>query len=157
MANVRPVRAAGEEKLLGKNVLLFLNFGEEATEAAPKWALIGGQRDASYNVSADEIDVTDKTSGGYGDTAPGTKSVELSLELIVKPADATIGELYKAFDNDESVDILRWSKNGRSIRNWYSITSMEESASYDDAAILSVTLKGKGQPTYTEKMEDPRG
>ena len=43
-----------------------------------------------------------------------------------------------------------------SVINWYSITSMEETAGYDDAAILSVTLKGKGAPKTEDKMADPR-
>lgn len=157
MAKVRATKAAEEVKLLGKNVLAFLNFGEAATYESPVWALIGGQRSADYSASAEEIDTTDKTSGGYGDAEPGLKSVELSMELLVKPGDETVKALYEAFEADEAVDILRWAKDGRSIRNWYSITSLEESAAYDDAAILSITLKGKGAPTYTEAMEDPRG
>ena len=64
--------------------------------------------------------------------------------------------MYTAYDADEPVDILRWAKDGRSIRNWYSITNLEESAAHDDACILSLTLKGKGAPTYIESMEDPR-
>lgn len=156
MAKTRPVRAVEQEKLLGKNVLVFLNYGEGATEESPVWSLIGGQRDASYNDSADEIDVSDKNSSGYGDSEPGMKTIELTVEMIVKTNDDTVNELRDAYDNDEAVDILRWSKNGRSIRNWYIITGLEESATYDDAAILSVTLKGKGKPTYTEQMEDPR-
>lgn len=156
MAKVRPTMDDAEKQLLGKNVLAFLNFGETATYASPKWTLIGGQRSADYSASADEIDVTDKTSGGYGDYEAGLKTIELSLELICKPGDETIKELQDAFENDEAVDILRWASSGRSIRNWYSITSIEESAAHDDAATLSLSLKGKGAPTYTENMEDPR-
>lgn len=156
MTGQRPKRKETDEKLLGKNVLVFLNYGDAATELAPKWALIGGQRSADYSATAEEIDVTDKTSGGYGDAEAGLKSTELSLELIVKPADETVKELWKAFEADEAVHILRWSKNGRSVINWYSITSMEETAGYDDAAILSVTLKGKGAPKTEDKVSDPR-
>ena len=67
MAKVRPLKPATEAKLLGKNVLAFLNFGETATFASPVWALLGGQRSADFSSSADEIDLTDKTSDGYGD------------------------------------------------------------------------------------------
>ncbi len=156
MANVRPVRPEVNEKLLGKNVLVFLNYGESATEAAPVWALLGGQRSASFTASAEEIDVSDKTSGGYGETLPGLKTTELEMELVIKTNDETVAQLYEAFDAGEAVDILRWAKNGRSIRNWYSITEMNEEAAHEDGAILTVSLKGLGQPTYTEDMEDPR-
>lgn len=157
MAKVRATRNDTSEKLLGKNILVFLNYGEGATEESPVWALVGGQRDASYTDSADEIDVTDKNSDGYGDAEPGTKTIELSLELIVKTSDDTITQLREAYDEDEAVDLLRWAKDGRSIRNWYSITGLEETGAYDDAAVLTVTLKGKGKPTYTDQMADPRG
>jgi len=43
MAKQRAIRNSGEDKLRGKNVLLYINFGEGATEDAPVWALIGGQ------------------------------------------------------------------------------------------------------------------
>lgn len=157
MAKTRPTRAGEENKLLGKNVLIFMNYGENASYESPVWSLIGGQRSADYSASSDEIDTTDKTSGGYGDSEPGLKTAELSVELIVKPNDETVKEMYTAYDADEPVDILRWAKDGRSIRNWYSITNLEESAAHDDACILSLTLKGKGAPTYIESMEDPQG
>lgn len=156
MAKVRPILPTDELKLLGKYVLAFLNFGESATEDTPIWALIGGQRSADWTSSAAEIDLTDKTSDGYGDADQGTKSTELTMELIVKPKDEAVQQLYAAHDLGEAVDMLRWAKDGRSIRNWYSITEISETASYDDAAILSLTLKGKGAPIYTEDMADPR-
>ena len=40
MVKVRPTLAASEEKLLGKNVLVFLNFGETASYESPKWAWV---------------------------------------------------------------------------------------------------------------------
>lgn len=78
------------------------------------------------------------------------------MELIIKPSDPTIAQLYDAYNNNEAVDILRWVKGGRSTRNWYSITEMSESAAYDDASILTLTLSGKGEPTVIEDMADPR-
>lgn len=156
MAKTRPTMAEQAGSLLGKNVLLFLNYGEGATESAPVWALIGGQRSADYSSSAEEIDTTDKTSGGYGDSEPGLKTAELTTEIIVKKGDETIAALQEAYEASEPVDILRWAESGRSIRNWYTIVSIEESAAHDDACILSLSLKGKGKPTYTEDMADPR-
>ena len=156
MTKTRAKRAEQGASLLGKNVLLILNYGENASEETPVWALIGGQRSADYNSSAEEIDTTDKTSDGYGDSEPGLKTAELTTEAIVKKGDETIGALQEAYETNEPVDILRWVENGRSIRNWYTILGMEDSAPHDDALILRLTLKGKGKPTYTEDMADPR-
>ena len=51
MAKVRPTRSVTVDKLVGKNVLVYINFGEGATEAAPVWTLIGGQRSASLSMT----------------------------------------------------------------------------------------------------------
>jgi len=155
MAKTRATRAEQGSSILGKDILLFLNYGENASEETPVWALIGGQRSADYNSSAEEIDTTDKTSDGYGDSEPGLKTAELTTEVIVKKGDETIGALQEAYETSEPVDILRYVEGGRSIRNWYTITNMENSAPHDDACVLSLTMKGKGKPTYIENMENP--
>lgn len=156
MAAQRPIRPVIDKKLMGREVLVFLDFGEDATYDDPVWSIIGGQRTADFNNSADSIDTSDKNSNGYGDSEPGMKTTEISMELIIKPSDPTIGQLYDAYENNEAVDILRWVNGGRSTRNWYSITEMSESAAYDDASILTLTLSGKGEPTVIEDMADPR-
>ncbi len=156
MPNIRPTRPVVDKKLMGREVLVFLNYGPDATIEDPVWALVGGQRSADYNNSADSIDTSDKNSGGYGDSEPGMKTTEISMELIIKPSDPTITQLYEAYNENEPIDILRWVENGRSTRNWYSITEMSESAAYDDAALLSLTLVGKGEPKAIENMPDPR-
>ena len=52
MAKVRPTRSATEDKLVGKNVLLYINYGDGATESAPVWCLVGGQRNANLSMTA---------------------------------------------------------------------------------------------------------
>ena len=98
MAKTRATRAEQGSSILGKDILLFLNYGENASEETPVWALIGGQRSADYNSSAEEIDTTDKTSDGYGDSEPGLKTAELTTEVIVKKGDETISALQEAYE-----------------------------------------------------------
>jgi TP901-1 family phage major tail protein len=156
MAITRPARPAAQNKLMGKNVLVFLNYGDGATYASPVWALIGGQRNAGLSASADEIDLSDKTSGGWGETEQGIKSTEISLEGLLMTGDAAVKELKNAFIAGEAVDILRWAKDGTSDRNWYSITEFSDDAPHDDGVTLTVTLKGMGEPVFTDSMDDPR-
>lgn len=68
MAAQRPIRPVIDKKLMGREVLVFLDFGEDATYDDPVWSLIGGQRTADFNNSADSIDTSDKNSNGYGDS-----------------------------------------------------------------------------------------
>lgn len=156
MSNTRPIRPATDTRLEGKNVLIFLNFGASATFAQPVWALLGGQRSASLSISADEIDVSDKTSGGWGETTQGIKSTELSIDGVTLPGNAVLKEFKAAFFAGEAVDVLRWAKDGTSERNWYNITEFSDEAPHDDAVTFSFTLKGCGQPTFTDNKPDPR-
>ena len=156
MTKVRAKQSVTQDKLLGKDVLCFLNFGETASYEAPKWALLGGQRSCTYTANAEEIDTATKDDGGYGDSEPGVMSTEISLEIICKPKDEAVAALLEAFEAREAADVMRWAKSGRSIRNWFSILSYEETAAKDDAVIISLKLKGKGKPTFKDNEADPR-
>ncbi len=152
MAKVRVTKADGSNKLLGKNVLLYLNYGEGATEAAPKWTMIGGQTTADLDMSADDIDISDKNSNGWGETEAGIKSTELSLEGIICNGDEGYAALKDAFIKGEAVDICRYASDGTADRNWYSITELSDETPHDDAATFSCTLSGKGEPKFYENL-----
>lgn len=156
MAETRVKRPPTSQKLMGKNTLLFLNYGEAATEQTPVWALFGGQRNASFSMSADEVDVSDKTSGGWGETEQGIKSTEISIEGVSTKGNKVLAEIKAAFIAGEAVHILRWCKDGSSEINWYNITEFSDDAPMDDAVTFSITLKGCGEPTFKEDMADPR-
>ena len=148
MAKVRPIRSALEDKLVGKNVLLYINYGEGATEAAPVWTLVGGQRTASLSMSADAIDATNKTSGGWGETYAGIKSTQLSFEGIINKNDDGYAALKDAYIKGEAVDLCRYATDGTAERNWYNITELSDEAPYNDMATFSITAGGIGQPRF---------
>ena len=154
MAKVRPTRSTAEDKLVGKNVLVYINYGEGATEAAPVWTLIGGQRSASLSMTADDIDATNKTSGGWGETYAGIKSTTLSIDGIIRNADDGYGALKDAYIDGEAVDICRFATDGTAERNWYNITELSCEAPYNDMATFSVTLGGVGEPHFYSGLED---
>ena len=76
-------------------------------------AEVGGQTTADYDMSADSIDATNKTSDGWGETYAGNKSTELSLEGIVCKSDEAYEQLQAAFMAGEAVDICRFRGDGR--------------------------------------------
>ncbi len=146
-AKVRVKRAEETGKILGKDVLCYLNYGTGATYDKPVWALFGAQTSGDYDESADSIDATDKNSGGYGETLTGNISSELDLECIRSKNNDAIEQLRKAMHAHEQVDIVRFNKtDGTAIRNWYSLTDFKESAPHDDLATVSITLNGCGKP-----------
>lgn len=148
MSKERAKRTATADKLQGKEVLLYINYGESATEAAPVWTLIGGQTTADFSMSADDIDASNKASGGWGETYAGIKSTELSLEGIICNGDEGLAALKDAFINGEAVDVCRYAEDGTADRNWYNITEFSDETPHDDMATFSVTLNGIGAPKF---------
>ena len=148
MAKVRATRSVTVDKLVGKNVLVYINFGEDATEAVPKWTLIGGQRSASLSMTADDIDASNKASGGWGETYPGTKSTELSMDGIINTNDDGYAALKDAFVKGEAVDLCRYATDGTADRNWYNITELSDETPHDDMATFSLTAGGVGAPHF---------
>lgn len=145
--------AANYQKLEGKYVLVYLNFGEGAAEESPKWALVGGQKSGNLDMSADSIDASDKTSGGWGEKYPGIKSTELSVEGNILGGDEAYQALKDAFLKGEPVDICRYdSKNKTADRNWYSITELGDETPHDDVATFSLKLEGIGAPKFYEGL-----
>lgn len=145
--------AAARTKLEGKYVLCYLNYGENASEEAPKWALIGGQKSGNLDLSADSIDASDKTSGGWGEKYPGIRSSELSVEGNIIGGDEGYQALKDAFLTGDPVDICRYdSKNKKADRNWYSITELSDETPHDDIATFSLKLEGIGAPKYYENL-----
>lgn len=148
MAKQRAIKSNIENKLRGKQVLLYINFGEGATFENPVWTLIGGQKTANFSMSADDIDASNKASGGWGEKYAGIKSTEISLDGIICNGDEGYGALKDAFIKDEAVDICRYATDGTAERNWYSITELSDETPHDDMATFSITLTGQGEPTF---------
>ena len=148
MAKVRPTRSALVDKLVGKNVLLYINYGEGATESAPVWTLIGGQRSASLSMTADDIDATNKGSDGWGEVYAGIKSTQLSFEGIINKNDDGYAALKDAYIKGEAVDLCRYATDGTAERNWYNITELSDEAPYNDMATFSCSAGGVGKPRF---------
>lgn len=148
MAKVRAARSVTQDKLVGKNVLIYINFGETATEAAPVWTLIGGQRGGSLSMTAEEIDASNKTSGGWGESYPGTKTTKLTIDGIINTNDEGYAALKDAFIKGEAVDICRYASDGTADRNWYSVTELSDETPHNDMATFSATLGGLGAPRF---------
>ena len=155
---VRATRTDTKQRLLGKNCLVYLNYGEGATEDAPKWTAIGGQTKGNLEMSADSIDGSNKDSGGWGEEYAGTKSTELSLEGYATKADGAYEALKDAFVKGEAVDICRFfSDAGTADRNWYHITKLSDETPHDDMVSFSMTLGGIGAPKFYKGLSTVDG
>lgn len=66
---------------------------------------VGGQTGASLSRSAETIDVTDKTSGGWQTAIAGLKSWSVSTDGFVTLGDRAMDLLEKAFDDRTPVEL----------------------------------------------------
>ena len=59
------------EKITGVDILVKVNTG---TEETPEWTTVGGQRNATLNLSSTGVDVTSKDNYGWADELVGVNS-----------------------------------------------------------------------------------
>ena len=71
-------------KRLGNDFLLWIESAPEGT-----FNLVKGQQSLSISRDAGSIDTTTKDDSGYGTSAPGLRSLKLSLDIIPNLPDAT--------------------------------------------------------------------
>lgn len=143
------------QSLAGKNVLLYVCYGSTPTTENGPWVLVGGQRNSPLSMSADEIDASDKASGGWGETLAGTKKWSIEQECVYKIGDEGANVLRYAFLNDKPVYIMRRDSDGKAMKGWCNITELSDDNPHDDVATLTVTFSGIGAPEFVESVEKP--
>ena len=109
--------------------------------------VVGGQRGASLSMSADELDITDKTTEGYKAFLVGLKEWNISCDGLVCTDDTGYQALFNAFLNGDVVQVQfkQEKENGTfGYQGPMVIASMDFDAQYDDAVTYSCELKGAG-------------
>lgn len=126
---------------VGKDYLVYINTG---TTLIPVWTLIGGQRGASLKLSADEIDVSNKGSGGWSSKLAGMKSWSIDLDGLLLLQDDGIEALRQIFNQSKQGNFkFRFPDNSYQI-GWASITDFSSETPHDGEATLKGTLNGVG-------------
>ncbi|WP_276703942.1 MULTISPECIES: phage major tail protein, TP901-1 family [Romboutsia] len=125
------------KKIAGVDVLLMVEIDGQKVA-------IGGQKGASLTRSAETIDVTDKTSGGWAESIMGLKSWSIECEGLVTLGDQGLEHLHTCFDNGTLIDasIKVGGNEGYSYKGQVLITDFPEEYAQDDAVTYSVTLQG---------------
>jgi TP901-1 family phage major tail protein len=122
----------------GSDFLVQVNTG---TEAAPVWATVGSQRDATVSRSRDTINVSSKDSMARRVKA-GEYSYEVSFDHLYVPGAAEMDLLRTAIRNG-SFTQLREFRGGVAGRVFGGIiTGHEESFPHQGEAVVSVTFTG---------------
>ena len=117
-------------KIKGLEVLLYVDG-----------SAVAGQRGASLSMSADELDITDKTTEGYKAYLAGLKEWTISCDGLVCIGDTAYDALVTAFLAGKTVDV-ELKGNAFGYKGKVSIASMDFDAQYEDALTYSCELKG---------------
>ena len=105
--------------------------------------VVAGQRGASLSMSADDIDITDKTTEGYKAFLAGLKEWSISCDGLVCVGDQGYDALVEAFLAADEVQVQLKNEAGTfGYEGTVSIASMDFDAQYDDALTYSCELKG---------------
>lgn len=107
-------------------------------------------------MSGDEIDGSDKASGGWGESLQGTKSWSIEQEGVYKVNNEMLDALKYAFVNDIAVHIMRLDKYGNAVKGFANITEFSDDNPHDDVATVTMTLSGIGKPEFVTNEPDPR-
>lgn len=144
--------SVSEEATVGKDYLLYIEKTINPSTTDP-WAIIGGQRSATVDESADEIDVSHKTSGGYKSALAGLTSWSVDFDGIVPLPGSDEGneELKKAKAQKKIRKFkLRYPDNNFRI-GFASVTSFSIETPHDGEATLKGKLSGNG-PLSSESV-----
>lgn len=126
-------------KVAGVNVLV--KVGTKA---------IGGQSGATLNRSANVIETTDKTSGGWITKVPGFKEWSVECDAFFVIGDTGYADLSTAFHTGGEVDVEIATGTGAGHVKWTGkaiVTDLPFEFGTDDAVTFSVTLDGSGELT----------
>lgn len=136
-----PENPSPSNATVGKDYLLYINTGEVED---PVWTLVGGQRGSNLGRTADSIDTSHKTSGGWKSSKAGLRGWSIDLDGLVLLQDAGIEALETAFEEGKEVHVKFEYPDKRYRTGWAAITDLSIDTPHDGEASLSGTLEGNG-------------
>jgi TP901-1 family phage major tail protein len=136
----------GGSGISGKRIVMYLNYGENATENAPVWKLLGGVTSNSFSVSGNTNDAQTKDMGYWSESVLTSKTAEISCEMMMlrnNEAQAAI----KAFIMDDEITAAKQAlmialvdlDTKEYTQMWIVPTSWELTADSEDMVTYSLT------------------
>ena len=109
--------------------------------------VVGGQRNASLEMSAETIDTTVKSTGGWAAKIPGIKSWTSSCDGVYFLDDAGLEAAQAAFMNGTEVKLDFSNSAGLAYSGQAVITSMSVEAGQEDVVSYTISFEGTGALT----------
>lgn len=134
------------EPIAGVDILVKVNTG---TMEAPVWTSIGGQRGATLNRTGDEIDASDKTTGGWKKKQIGLLEWSIDADLVLQDSDTALSALETAFNNRQQVQVQMALPGNKEYTGMAMVSDLSIDAPHDDVTTVSCTLSGAGVLSIT--------
>ena len=112
--------------------------------------VVGGQRNASLEMSAETVNTTVKSTGGWASKIPGMKSWTSSCDGIYFLDDTGLAAAQTAFMNGTAVGLEFSNANGLAYSGQAVITSMSVEAGQEDVVSYTISFEGTGALTVGE-------
>ena len=109
--------------------------------------VVGGQRNASLEMSAETIDTTVKSTGGWAAKIPGIKSWTSSCDGVYFLDDAGLSAAQTAFMSGTPVQLVFSNTDGLAYSGQAVITSMSVEAGQEDVVSYTISFEGTGALT----------
>ena len=109
--------------------------------------VVGGQRNASLEMSAETIDTTVKTTGGWASKITGIKSWTSSCDGVYFVDDAGLEAAQTAFMSGTEVKLDFTNSSGLAYSGQAVITSMSVEAGQEDVVSYTISFEGTGALT----------
>ncbi len=109
--------------------------------------VVGGQRNGTLEMSAETIDTTVKSSGGWTTKIPGIKSWTSSCDGVYFTDDAGFAAVQSAFLEGTELTLSFSNDSGVSYSGAAVITSMSLEAGQEDVVAYSMAFDGSGALT----------
>lgn len=154
MAEVRAAAAAAAgAKTSGMKCVVVLKSGGK---------ILGGQRGATLNRSAETIDVTTKDGDYWSESVSGFRSFSIDCDGAYIQGDESLKTLNEAFENGTAIEVIVYMNveiqspgpgQTYTAKEKYEgkviVTEFSYDLPYDDLASYSMTLQGTGKLTST--------
>ncbi|KAF0092173.1 MAG: antigen A [Fusobacteria bacterium] len=129
------------EKIAGKNIVIAI-YDQTGTNLYA----VGGQQGLTVNRSAENIDTSDKLSGGWASGMAGLKKWSIDTDGGMVEGDPAKIILDQAFENSDTVAVKVINiKTGKALYGGLAtISDFSVEAPHDDVVAWSATLEGAG-------------
>ncbi len=111
--------------------------------------VIGGQRGATLNRSAETMDETSKDSAGWKENGIGYKEWGVDCDGLLIESNAGYDALEDAFENDTPVELDITEPSGKKYTGSAFVTDFPVEYPYDDYSTYSMSFVGTGALTRT--------